>query len=84
MAVEGLEFATAGGTETGEGGLEAIEEGSFVELEATYTSAGTLVAAEIKEEGEAEERVSLEAALDSVSSDAITLLGASFAVGEDT
>jgi hypothetical protein len=87
VAVEGLAFAVTGGTETGEdGGLEAIAEGDVVELEATYTSDGTLVATEIEEEEEedAGEPAELEAALGAVSSDAVTLLGARFAVTEDT
>lgn len=84
VAVEGLGFAVTGGTEAGDGGLEAITEGDFVELEATYTSGGTLVATEIEVSGDAAENAALETAVESVADGELTLLGTSFAVDSET
>jgi hypothetical protein len=84
IAVEGLTFAVTGRTEV-EGGrnVRSLQEGQFVKLEATYAVDGTLVATEIEVEDE-EEAASLEAPVEEVSGNTITLLETSFTADADT
>ena len=83
LAVAGLAFGTTGGTEVeGAEDLQALEAGQRVQLEATYTAEGRLIATEVEVvEGEG---TTLEAAVESRAEGSLTLLGTTFEVGDET
>lgn len=86
LAVGGLEFGVTAGTEVeGVADLASLQTGQHVQLEATYMQDGALVATEIEVEEDVEDEPStLEAAVESISDETLTLLGTSFRVDDTT